>query len=411
MKHLWQIAVYETSRNVFKKGFLLTALSIPFFVTFSLCVGLLLEGSRKSASPVGFVDQAGVIVASGLSPETQAGWAAQQEHPSPLYPFASENEARAALDAGKIQVYFLLPSGYLENRHVYATYTQRPSEHTWRQFFDFLQLNLAASQPPEISYRLAAGSVVTVRSMDGRREYSRAGPTFGLMMPLFITMAFLFSLLISSGYMMSAVTEEKENRTLEVILTSVSPFELMAGKILGITATSLTLLLTWAIVLAVGVNLASQAGIDWFNNLAMDWRTVLVTVFIAIPAYVLAAAFMITIGVITNTTQEAQPVSTIFTILHLLPLYISVLFVLNPHHPIGVILSLLPFTALVTTGMRNLFIIVPTWQVIASVGVQTTCALGAILLAGRALRIGMLHTGQKLNWRVLFRTSSPTERV
>jgi ABC-2 type transport system permease protein len=231
------------------------------------------------------------------------------------------------------------------------------------------------------------------------------------MMPLFITMAFLFMLLISSGYMMSAVTEEKENRTMEVILTSVSPFELMAGKILGVTATSLTLLLTWAIMLAVGVNLASQAGIDWFSNLAMDWRTVLVTVSIAIPAYVLAAAFMITIGAITNTTQEAQPVSTIFTILHILPLYISILFVLNPHHPIGVIFSLLPFTALVTTGMRNLFIIVPTWQVIASVGVQTVCALGAIFLAGRALRIGMLHTGQKRNWQVLFRTSPPTEGI
>jgi ABC-2 type transport system permease protein len=84
------------------------------------------------------------------------------------------------------------------------------------------------------------------------------------------------------------------------------------------------------------------------------------------------------------------------------PFYISWSFINNPHGPLAVSLSLLPFTALITIGMRNLFTIVPTWQILVSMGVQVICALGAFWLAGRSLRLGMLRYGQRLTWRGLF---------
>jgi hypothetical protein len=58
---------------------------------------------------------------------------------------------------------------------------------------------------------------------------------------------------------------------------------------------------------------------------------------------------------------------------------------------------------LITIGMRNLFTIVPAWQVLTSLGIQAACALAAICLAGRALRFGMLQTGQRFNWRELLK--------
>ena len=98
----------------------------------------------------------------------------------------------------------------------------------------FLRLNLLSGQSPETAYRAASGVDFIVRSIDGKREVPAAsGPTFGLLMPLFIAMAFLFMLLMSSGYTMSAMADEKENRTMEVLVTSISPMQLIGGKILG----------------------------------------------------------------------------------------------------------------------------------------------------------------------------------
>ncbi|HAY85153.1 MAG TPA: ABC transporter permease, partial [Chloroflexi bacterium] len=65
-----------------------------------------------------------------------------------------------------------------------------------------------------------------------------------------------------------------------------------------------------------------------------------------------------------------------------------------------------PFTALMTIGMRNLFTIVPTWQILVSMSIQIFCAIGAFWLAGRSLRVGMLRYGNRLTWRSLLRVQN-----
>lgn len=399
MNHIWFVAKFEYARNVFKKSFLFILLGVPLMLAFSLGTGFFLESLKDNARPMGYIDQSGVLP----GPEVNLASAGGPGDSSGFIAYADEATARAALQAGEIQAYFRLPSDYLRTRQVDAVYLQRPKEADWRQFFDFLQFSLLADQPPEIAHRLAEGSHVVVRSLDGLRQVSHEAPTFGLLMPLLTMMAFLLLLLISSGYMMSAVNEEKENRTIEVLATSISTGKLMAGKVLGIVATSLTMLLTWSVLFLGGILIAAQAGVGWFNDLALDWRSILAILAVAIPAYILAAALMIAIGAMVTTHQEAQSVSGVFLILHLLPLYAGLIFINSPHHPLGVLFSLLPFTALVTLGMRNLFTIVPFWQVAVSVAVQTLGAVGAIWLAGRALRLGMLRYGQRLNWQALWK--------
>jgi ABC-2 type transport system permease protein len=398
MIQLWRVAKFEYTRNVFKKSFFFVILSVPFLVAFSIGTGLFMESLDDNPQPVGYIDQAGVLA----GPESGRTGVGSQDQQSGFIPFSDADTARAALEGGQIQAYYLLPADYLQTRQVDVVYIKRPKDDIWRRFYDFLQIGLLTGRQPEVAQRLAEGSQIIVRSVDGSRQVSRASPSFGLLMPLFVTMAFLFLLMISSGYMMGAVSEEKENRTIEVLVTSVSTAKLMASKVLGIVGTSLTLLLAWTVVLVAGIVLAAQAGISWFSNLTLDWSSILASLAVAIPAYVLAAALMIAIGAMVTSSQEAQSVSAVFFILHLLPLYTGWIFLNSPNHPLGVLLSLLPFTALMTLGFRNLFIIVPAWQVIASVIVQAACAVGAVWLAGRALRLGMLRYGQRLNWRALF---------
>jgi len=406
MKHLWRVALYEYRRNVFKKSFILLMISVPAFITFSIGLGIFMESLEDNPLPVGYVDHAGVFAAALTSPEIRSTWTAKYDEPVEIIAYLDEDEAAAALMNGELQVYYVLPADYAETRRVEQIYIEKPGENAERQFYDFMQINLLSSQPPETAYRTAAGTSVTVRSTDGRRTVPSGGPTFGLLMPLFITMAFLFMILMSSGYTMSAIADEKENRTMEVLVTSISPTNLIAGKIVGIVAIGLTLFFTWALVIIIGIGAARYLDVSWFQDLSIDWRTILATLAIAIPAYALAIALMTAIGAMVTTIQEGQSISSIFFVLHLAPLYISWVFINDPHGPLAIILSVMPFTALLTIGMRNLFTIVPTWQIILSMMVQIFCAVGAFWLAGRALRSGMLRYGQRLSLRGLFGTSS-----
>ena len=70
---------------------------------------------------------------------------------------------------------------------------------------------------------------------------------------------------------MQAVVEEKENRTMEVLVTSVSPVQFIGGKVLGIVAVSLTQLVAWVVVGVLAVVMASNAGIAWFQDATLDW--------------------------------------------------------------------------------------------------------------------------------------------
>lgn len=397
MSKIWQIAWFEYQRNVFKKSFIMVLLSVPLMIALNVGVGFFLEGLKKNDQPVGYIDQSSVF---------------NRDIPSPASPnskdyisfirFQDEDSATAALESGEIQAYYLLPEDYLESRWVFLVYKEKPGENAERQFFDFLQVNLVSHLDEEIAYRVATGSEVSVQSMDGRRVVPGGGPSFGLLMPLLISIAFLALLLMSSGYLMSAVADEKENRTMEILVTTISPGKLISGKVLGISAIALTLFLTWTVVTIAGIFAAKQIGIAWFQDTTLDWLSILGVAMVMVPSYILSAALMAGIGAMSTTTQEGQSISAVFIILHLIPLYISMVFLKNPHNPVAVVLSILPFTSLMTIGMRNLFTIVPFWQVAASTAVQAVCAVGGLWLASRAFRLGMLRYGQRLSLRSLF---------
>jgi len=398
MNRILRVALYEYRRNVFKKSFLFTLLSIPLMVAFGVIMGFVLTSLKNNDLPVGYIDQAHVLDKAIQAPVSD------QVELVDFIPFQSEDVARASLEAQEIQAYYIIPADYRETRHIEIVYAKKPGENANIQWYDFLQINLLSDHPTEIAYRIASGTDVTVRSLDGKRTLANSGPTFGNFMPIFISLAFLALILMSSGFLMGAVAEEKENRTMEIVVTSVSPLQLIGGKLLGVVAIGLTLLVTWGLIVVLGIFAARLMGIGWFQDLGMDWSVVLATAAIAAPAYVLVAALMITIGTMVTTTQEGQSFSSIFIIFHMIPLYVAFAFVDNPDGSLAVILSLLPFTSLMTIAMRNLFFSVPGWQIALSVFIQTASALGAIWLASRAFRLGMLRYGQRLGWRRLFQT-------
>lgn len=400
-----RVARHEYRRHTLRRGFALTLLGVPLLMSLSIGAGLLIESLRSDGTPVGIVDGAGLFAGSLPLPPDGAG------APIPFLLFAGEAEARTALEDGRIQAYFAVAETYSWNRAVRLTYLEPPGEDVYRQFYDLVQVRLMAGRPPDLARRAALlGEGVITRSLDGRREKSGEGPTFGVMMPLLIGIDFLALLLLTAGTLVQAVSDEKEGRTLELLITSVTPSQLIAGKVLGIVAVSLTQALAWSAVGALAVTAAGRLGLAWFQDPHLPWDAILASLAVAVPAYVLAAALMVAAGATVASGQESETVGSVLALLHLSPLLASWAILSAPNGPLAVALSFLPFTGLLTVVLRNAFSSVPLWQVAAGAAVQCLCAAGAVWLAGRAFRLGMLRYGQRLSLRRLL-ARSPAPRL
>lgn len=402
MSKLWYVARHEYARNVFKKSFILALLSVPLLIAVNIGLIAFMVSLDNNNAPVGYVDRAGLLSDPIPAPVGPSEGAIE------FIPFQTEDEARDALEAKSIQAYYVVSPDYFETSRIDLLYLKEPGENATRQFYDFIQRNVLAEQPPEIALRAVEGSNVTVRTPDGSREFSGA-PTLGAVLPVLLSVAFIFLLLMSSGYLMQAVVDEKENRTMEVLITSLSASRLISGKVLGIVAIGLTQLVAWILVGILAVFIGGEVfGIEWFQNPGLDWGPILTVVAIAIPSYVLACALMVAVGSTVGQAQEGQQIGVLFFMLFMIPLYAIMVIGETPNATPSVVLTLLPFTSLMTVGFRSLFSVVPLWQVVASVAIQTVCAAGALWLAGRAFRLGMLRYGQRLRLGEIFARAKAT---
>jgi len=369
---------------------------VPAMVAGVVGVGIFMESRGVNQAPVGYVDQSGLFAQPVAAPVAGFG------KPVQFVPFKSEQDARAAVDAGKLQAYYVVAADYFKTRDVDLVYVHPPGSNATRQFYDFVRINLLVGHPQDYARRaLLVGDNVITTSLDGRRHIPSGGPTFAILAPLVIGLSFLLLLLMGSGYLLQAVVEEKETRTIEVLVTSVSPLQLVAGKVVGIVGVSLTQLVAWTLFSFLALAAARRAGIGWLQDLSLDWGPVLATAALAVPCFVLASALMVAVGATLTSSHESQPAGNLFFILHALPFWLAWAIVSSPHGALSVALSFLPFTALMTVVLRNLFAAVPTWQVAAAFATQSLCALAAIWLAGGAFRLGMLRYGKRLRLRDL----------
>lgn len=110
----------------------------------------------------------------------------------------------------------------------------------------------------------------------------------------------------------------------------------------------------------------------------------------------LAAAVMFALGATVVEPQEGQAIGSLLFMGLMAPVYALMAIANDPNGAVAVALSLLPLTSVLTFGLRNMLAVVPAWQLLASVGIQTICAIGALWVAGRAFRLGMLRYGQRL---------------
>jgi ABC-2 type transport system permease protein len=396
MTRILRVAWHEYRRHVFNKRFLMGLFSVPLMVVVMVGLVFLIISMNNNTTPLGYVDHSGLLTDPLPAPVPEP-----PDKPVPMLVFTDEAAARSALEAGQIQGYYVIPADYLSSGKVDLVHLEAVKLLARQQFYDFLTVNLLRNTDPAVAARLLEGGEVTIVSADGSRSASTKD-WFNVLLPMLAGLLFMIVMFTTGGYLMQAVVEEKENRTMEVIITSVSPNQFMAGKIIGDIAIGLTQIVIWALFIVLTV-LVGRNYVDFLRGIQVSPQAILLLVVVMFPAFMMVAALMAAVGATVAEAREGQQVTGIIAMPVWIPYMLMALIIENPNSPVAVALSLFPMTAPLTMLIRVGLTILPAWQIALSAAIQIASAVAAIWLAGRAFRLGMLRYGQRLKWREIFR--------
>ncbi|UOU96743.1 ABC transporter permease [Chryseobacterium daecheongense] len=287
------------------------------------------------------------------------------------------------------------------------------------------QLGIAETQLDNLDKNF---SLKTINVSENNKEDSDLafGVKTGLSMVLmYVTFMFI---IIYGVRVMRSVLEEKNNRVVEIIISSVKPFELMMGKILGVTMVALTQFIIWitmsiigALILNTGfssiqknipggseemmskLDIAQIATQISHSLLELNFPLIIfVFIIYFLLGYIFYSSIYAAIGSAVDNETETQQF-TLFAILPLtLGMYGSFSLMNNPDGPLGFWLSIIPFTSPVAMIARIPFG-VPVWQLILSITLLLGTTVFMIFLAGKIYRVGILMYGNKATMKELWK--------
>ena len=389
MKKIIQIAVHEYKRQVARKAFIGALLFPLFMIGIAVVIGLISANVTINSDKgvVGYVDPSDAL-AGAVQPPADGGVTFQK--------FAAVEEARAALQDKRIIAYYALAPDFAVTRNAEFYYWQNePGNIVRRAFERFARTALLAKQGEAVAVRLIEGAIFTYATPDGTQR-SEASMAFSILLPMFVAILFIVALFSGASYLMQAVVDEKENRTIEVVVTSVAPTQLMAGKVLGLAAVGLTQITAWLIGILVAV-LILRDRVEFPQGVTVEPGFIALALVLFILQYLLYGGIMAGIGAIVADIKQGQSYSSPFTLLAMVPFFFMTVILFDPNGTIAVILSLFPLTAPMTLLLRHSLTSVPAWQTLLSIALMAVSAVVAMWLASRIFRIGMLRFGQRMS--------------
>jgi ABC-2 type transport system permease protein len=398
MRKVWIIARHEYLANVRRVGFILMTVLVPLLGALGLLVATFFSG------------QASTFLERQFAPEQkEIGVVDHLEAFTPILPayqdryrlFPDEAAGRAAVKADEITALLIIPQDYVHSGQVilvskeggFSAAMLDDSTSVRRFFVDHLLRN---DVPPALRQRVADPINPVLVSLKGEGS-SQAGPlsmVLSIMLPYFLGLLLVMTIFVSSNYLLRGVADEKTSRVIEILLSSVTARELLAGKVLGLGALGLTQVAVW---------LASAFGLSGGGVVLLGVAIPLVSrpeVFILALVYYLLgflvyAVLMGAVGALGTTMQESQQLASIFSLMAAIPLMLGGFMFANPNMPLVRVLSWFPLTAPTMMMLRMPMTEVPMIDIVGSIG-MVLVTIPVILWAGaKVFRMGLLMYGKR----------------
>jgi len=226
-----------------------------------------------------------------------------------------------------------------------------------------------------------------------QKKGSEATLIFGFIFAaLLIIPSFIYGLETMRG-----IVQEKSERIVEVLVSSMSPRELLTGKILGVAAVGLTQITVWlALIAAVGAFMATSAMVAGFN--VSQFLRPMVFVYFAlffILGYLTFVCVYAIAGAACNTDKEAQQLVAPIQMLMMVPWFVMFAIITNPDSTFSVALSLMPVYGPITMFVRTLVSEPPVWHVLLSIGVSIVTIMVFFYVTAKIFRVGILSYGKR----------------
>jgi len=326
-----------------------------------------------------------------------------------LVRFDTPEDATKALVNNDIKEYFVIPSDYIStgviSRYTLEKQLVAPADIT-AAIKNFLLSNLLAGRvPPATIDRVEAPlNLVTIKLTATGAIAPEQGGLGNFIIPGAFSFLLVLSIIFSSTYLLQGLSEEKENRLIEILLSSVSSRQLLTGKVLGIGAAGLAQVVVWVISAPLLLRMASSTFGGFISTIQLPANFLVLAVVYFILGYLLFAVLSAGIGAISSNSREGQQLIGIFTLPLLIPLWCTSLLIAFPDNPIWVILTILPITAPVQVIIRLGVSDIPAWELAASVTVLVLSIIGILLLTIRVFRAYLLMYGKRPGIREIIRS-------
>jgi ABC-2 type transport system permease protein len=392
MKRIIVIALEEYRRNVLRKRFIFALLSPLFIIALVSVISYIsITAIRDSqTSVVGYID-----------PQNFLARATHQDDETSFKSYANEADAKQDLLDKKISAYYLLAPDFAQTGKVDVVYwNKEPAQDAQRAFRAFVQSALTSELDPQVSKIILDGAAFTYETPDKTRTFDRDN-ILSFVLPIVVGFAFIIALLMGSQYLMQAVVDEKENRTIEVLVSSVTPVQLMSGKIVGLASVALTQIVVWGAGVVVAF-LAIRSRLPFLQNINIEPSFLFVIVILFVLQYLMYSAIMAAIGGNVIDAKQAQSISVPFVLLAISPEFFLPALLIDPNGIIAVVLTLIPFTSPFTFAFRYGMTSIPIWQPIAAIALLALAALASLWIASKIFRVGLLRFGQKVPLTELF---------
>ena len=228
--------------------------------------------------------------------------------------------------------------------------------------------------------------------------------------PAIFVLLFYIIFAFSVSYMLTSVSEEKENRSMEMVLTYVKPRTLIVGKLLGVSLVTLTQIAFFALLAIAGFFVLQQvqggvalpAGIEP-SRIVFDFWPIFFGFAFLVVGFLMFAGYMTATAAAAPSSKEANNFSAVFFISAFIPFYFIMLLVTNPENPIVKFLTFFPLTSPVVALVRNTVGNMSLLESWLALGAMTLFMIVSIWIAVKAFRLGALEFGSTIKLSKLFK--------
>lgn len=205
--------------------------------------------------------------------------------------------------------------------------------------------------------------------------------------------------LLYGAMMLRAAVAEKSSKTVEIILSSIRPWQLMLGKILGVGAVGLTQIAVWlsfvGLALIYVASAQTLAGVEFLQNIPVGPDTLILFLGLFITGYFLYGGMYASVGAIASTEQEVSQLQFPVTMLVIVPILVIPIVLESPTSTAAVVLSWIPFFTPVLFIARYVLGSVELWEIPVIFALQIAAILLVAWIGGRIYRVGLLMTGKR----------------